>query len=104
SCACWPIWPPLPAAKRPQDRVPLAEAKQAFRVTLQDYADSDGIQSAVDEGIAETFPASDPVAVEVNGTVLPEAVAPGPTRRRASSPTKVTLEDGTETEIDHGAV
>jgi len=98
------IVPSLAGPKRPQDRVPLAEAKQAFRVTLQDYADSDGIQSAVDEGIAETFPASDPVAVEVNGTVVPEAVAPGPTRGRASSPTKVTLEDGTETEIDHGAV
>jgi aconitate hydratase len=98
------IVPSLAGPKRPQDRVPLAEAKRAFRVTLRDYADSDGIQSAVDEGIAETFPASDPVAVEVNGTVVPEAIAPGPTRGRASSPTKVTLEDGTETEIDHGAV
>ena len=98
------IVPSLAGPKRPQDRVPLAEAKQAFRVTLQDYADSDGIQTAVDEGIAETFPASDPVAVEVNGSVVPEAIAPGATRGRASSPTKVTLEDGTETEIDHGAV
>ena len=98
------IVPSLAGPKRPQDRVPLAEAKQTFRVALQDYADSDGIQTAMDEGIAETFPASDPVAVEVNGTVVPEAVAPGRTRGRASNPTKVTLEDGTETEIDHGAV
>ncbi|HEY7101121.1 MAG TPA: aconitate hydratase AcnA [Mycobacteriales bacterium] len=98
------IVPSLAGPKRPQDRVPLAEAKQAFRVILRDYADSDGIQTAVDEGIAETFPASDPVAVEVNGAVVPEAIAPGPTRGRASSPTKVTLDDGTETEIDHGAV
>jgi aconitate hydratase len=98
------IVPSLAGPKRPQDRVPLAEAKQTFRVALQDYTDSDGIQTAMDEGIAETFPASDPVAVEVNGTVVPEAVAPGRTRGRASNPTKVTLEDGTETEIDHGAV
>ncbi len=98
------IVPSLAGPKRPQDRVPLAEAKQMFRVALQDYADSDGIQTAVDEGIAETFPASDPVAVNVNGTVVPEAIAPGRTRGRASNPTKVTLEDGTETEIDHGAV
>jgi aconitate hydratase len=98
------IVPSLAGPKRPQDRVPLAEAKQTFRVTLQDYTDSDGIQTAMDEGIAETFPASDPVAVEVNGTVVPEAVAPGRTRGRASNPTAVTLEDGTETEIDHGAV
>jgi aconitate hydratase len=98
------IVPSLAGPKRPQDRVALAEAKQAFRVTLQDYTDSDGIQTAMDEGIAETFPASDPVAVGVNGSVVPEAVAPGRTRGRASNPTKVTLEDGTETEIDHGAV
>jgi aconitate hydratase A / 2-methylisocitrate dehydratase len=98
------IVPSLAGPKRPQDRVPLSEAKQAFRLTLQDYTDSDGIQTAVDEGVAETFPASDPVAVGANGTVVPEAVAPGPTRGRASEPTKVTLEDGTETEIDHGAV
>jgi aconitate hydratase len=90
--------------KRPQDRVPLSEAKESFRVALQDYADSDGISTSMDEGIAETFPASDPVAVGVNGAVVPEAVAPGRTPGRASNPTKVTLDDGTETEIDHGAV
>jgi aconitate hydratase len=100
------IVPSLAGPKRPQDRVPLSEAKDSFRVALGDYADSDGIQTSMDEGIAETFPASDPVAVGsgVNGTVVPEAVAPGPTPGRASSPTKVTLEDGSETEIDHGAV
>jgi aconitate hydratase len=100
------IVPSLAGPKRPQDRVPLSEAKSSFRAALADYADSDGIQTSVDEGIAETFPASDPVAVDggVNGTVVPEAVAPGPTRGRASQPTKVTLEDGTEIEVDHGAV
>ena len=98
------IVPSLAGPKRPQDRVPLAEAKQAFRAVLQDYTDSDGIQTAMDEGIAETFPASDPVAVDVNGTVVPDTVAPARTRGRASNPTKVTLEDGTETAIDHGAV
>ncbi len=40
------IVPSLAGPKRPQDRVPLAEAKQAFRAALQDYADSDGIQTA----------------------------------------------------------
>jgi len=98
------VVPSLAGPKRPQDRVPLNEAKDRFRVALGDYADSDGIATSVDEGVAETFPASDPVAVDTNGSVVPEAVAPGPTRGRASSPTKVTLEDGTETEIDHGAV
>jgi aconitate hydratase len=98
------IVPSLAGPKRPQDRVPLSEAKESFRVALQDYADSDGISTSMDEGIAETFPASDPVAVGVNGAVVPEAVAPGRTPGRASNPTKVTLDDGTETEIDHGAV
>jgi aconitate hydratase len=97
------IVPSLAGPKRPQDRVPLADAKQAFRVALQDYADSDGILTAVDEGISETFPASDPVAVDFNGRVVPR-IAPARSHGRASNPTKVTLEDGTETAVDHGAV
>ncbi|HEY6745382.1 MAG TPA: aconitate hydratase AcnA, partial [Mycobacteriales bacterium] len=100
------IVPSLAGPKRPQDRVPLDDAKTSFRVALRDYAGSDGIQSTVDEGVAETFPASDPVAVDAgNGTAgAPAAATGGPAGDRVSKPTKVTLEDGTETEIDHGAV
>jgi aconitate hydratase len=99
------IVPSLAGPKRPQDRVPLSDAKSSFRVALRDYAGSDGIESTVDEGVAETFPASDPVAVDAgNGAGTPAAASSGPAVNRVSKPTKVTLEDGTETEVDHGAV
>ncbi len=45
---------------------------------------------SLDNGIAGTFPASDPVA--------------GGLDERASSPVRVTLDDGTETSVDHGSV
>jgi aconitate hydratase len=105
------IVPSLAGPKRPQDRVPLADAKSEFRQALRDYADgdlSDGDLTTVDEGVAESFPASDPVAIGAgarNGarTAHRTSAAAGATGR-PSRPTPVTLEDGTETEVDHGAV
>jgi aconitate hydratase len=100
------IVPSLAGPKRPQDRVALSDARSSFRVALADYADGDdGIRSTVDEGVAETFPASDPVAVDGgNGAGTPAAAPSASVSGRPSKPTKVTLEDGTETEVDHGAV
>jgi aconitate hydratase A / 2-methylisocitrate dehydratase len=83
------VVPSIAGPKRPQDRVALAEAKQAFRGVLPDYVGDDG----VDEQIAETFPASDA-----------PAASPGSGAGRAHQPTPVTLADGTTVEIDHGAV
>jgi aconitate hydratase len=78
------VVPSLAGPKRPQDRVSLSDAKSTFRHVLRDYAEDD------DEASKESFPASD--APSSNGS------------GRAHRPTKVTLEDGTQTEIDHGAV
>ncbi|MGZ4592512.1 MAG: aconitate hydratase [Actinomycetes bacterium] len=98
------VVPSIAGPKRPQDRVSLSEAKLTFRSALRDYA-SDGIESEVDEAGAETFPASDPPAVDHgNG----QAGAPHPPHPsgpdRPSNPVTITLEDGTQAEIDHGAV
>ncbi|MBO0871635.1 MAG: aconitate hydratase AcnA, partial [Micromonosporaceae bacterium] len=75
--------------RRPQDRVALAKAKDAFRAALPEYVHDDG----VDEQVAETFPASDSPAsnARANGS-------------RPHDPTPVTLADGTRFELDHGAV
>ena len=102
------VVPSLAGPKRPQDRVTLSDAKHAFRQALRDYADgdeSDGAMSSVDEGVAESFPASDPVAIGAgarNGERAEHAV--DARQGRPSRRTALTLEDGTETEIDHGAV
>ena len=105
------IVPSLAGPKRPQDRVALSDAKSEFRQALRDYADgdmSDGDMSSVDEGVAGSFPASDPIAIRAgarNGARAPHrASAAAGAEGRPSRPTPVTLEDGTETEVDHGAV
>src|SRR5262249_22137384 len=48
------VVPSIAGPKRPQDRVALSEAKEAFRSVLPNYADDDG----VDEESEESFPAS----------------------------------------------
>ncbi|WP_285642263.1 aconitate hydratase [Lentzea sp. NBRC 102530] len=103
------VVPSIAGPKRPQDRIELTSAKEAFRQALGAYvahADSPAL-SGVDEAVDETFPASDPVAVHEgeNGSGAPkvfQTAAEGSTGR-VSNPVKVTV-DGNEFELDHGAV
>jgi aconitate hydratase len=80
------VVPSLAGPKRPQDRVALTDAKQSFRDALGSYVNL----PSLDNGIAGTFPASDPVSGGLDG--------------RPSSPAVVTLDDGTQTSVDHGSV
>jgi aconitate hydratase len=80
------VVPSIAGPRRPQDRVALADAKNAFRDALRSYVHSPGL----DNGLTGTFPASDPVAAGSGG--------------RPSEPVQVTLEDGTGTAVDHGSV
>ena len=75
------IVPSIAGPKRPQDRIELAHAKTAFRDALPSYTHTDSLNG--------TFPASDPVE---NDDIRPRNLV------------KVTLEDGTETTVDHGHV
>jgi aconitate hydratase len=98
------VVPSLAGPKRPQDRVDLSKARDAFRVALRDYAE-EGDTTGLDESLEETFPASDPVATG-DGDDAAEPVAQ-PTHQvlgRPSSPTTVTLANGSSFELDHGAV
>jgi aconitate hydratase len=104
------VEPSLAGPKRPQDRVSLSGAREAFRRALEDYAPSDGEQSdAHDEAIAESYPASDPPANGSPGHAPAAPEGPPPTRHgattlaRASTPTRVTLA-GESFELDHGHV
>jgi aconitate hydratase A / 2-methylisocitrate dehydratase len=104
------VVPSLAGPKRPQDRVALTDAKTAFREALGSYVPLDSL----DEDIAGTFPASDPVAAEQgNGVYAERAMAatpvlgntgPAATAGRPSAPVEVTLDDGTRTSVDHGSV
>jgi aconitate hydratase len=104
------VVPSLAGPKRPQDRVALTDAKNAFRDALGSYVPLDSL----DEDIAGTFPASDPVAAEEGNGVYAERAAsatsvlastgPTATAGRPSAPVEVTLDDGTRTSVDHGSV
>jgi len=98
------IEPSIAGPKRPQDRVPLVNAKLAFRAALTDYVDGDSVQDAVDESVAESFPASDPAAPgEHPDEPAVASAARGATGRR-SNPVEVSFADGTSCVLDHGAV
>ncbi len=97
------VVPSIAGPKRPQDRVSLTESRDAFRMALEDLLPDDDVDEADDE----SFPASD--APASNGSRDRGQAPHGGTggaqvadRRSVRAP--VTLEDGTETELDHGHV
>ena len=120
------VEPSLAGPRRPQDRIPLRRAQEAFQVSLGDFVSEPPQQSgnpaeaagddlngdAQDEAVAESYPASDPPA---NGS--PGHRAPAPAARQATRPHAApiaTLErphtavsvtvDGQSFELDHGHV
>jgi aconitate hydratase len=80
------VVPSLAGPKRPQDRVALSDAKNGFREALGAYVHA----PSLDNGVAATFPASDPLTSHQGA--------------RPSNPAQVTLDDGTQTSVDHGSV
>ena len=99
------VEPSLAGPRRPQDRVPLRQAKEAFLEALPSFGVDYG--NAHDEAVAESFPASDPVASAAPGhepaeagprvPVAPTAVAEMP------GGVQVSL-DGETFELEHGSV
>ena len=99
------VVPSIAGPKRPQDRIPLARAPQAFRAVLGQYAPA-APPVGLDEAGAESFPASDPLAVTGNrddDKPAGFAAATG-AGQRPRRPVTATLADGHTVEIDHGAV
>jgi aconitate hydratase A / 2-methylisocitrate dehydratase len=96
------VVPSIAGPKRPQDRVALADAKTGFREVLGNYVSD----PEPNNGVADTFPASDPVADQPGDSAADED--PGEQAETGhplhSHPTRVTMEDGTEVTIDHGSV
>jgi aconitate hydratase len=105
------VRPSIAGPKRPQDRVSLSDARDAFRAALADYVPSDGEQSdAQDEAIAESYPASDPPANGTPGHATPaepaahhEGAHATATLAHNGTATSVTV-DGDTFELDHGHV
>ncbi|OBA46851.1 aconitate hydratase 1 [Nocardia sp. 852002-20019_SCH5090214] len=99
------VVPSIAGPKRPQDRILLGESKAAFRSDITDYVTGD--YTALDEGVEETFPASDPVSVSAGAgteSYTPAHSAANGAEGRPSKPVKVVSEDRGEFILDHGAV
>jgi aconitate hydratase len=99
------VVPSIAGPKRPQDRVSLTESRDAFRMALEDLLPDD--EEDNDEGVEDSFPASD--APASNGSRDHGQKPHGGTggaqvADRAHVCAPVTLEDGTEVELDHGHV
>ncbi|MBW3556570.1 MAG: aconitate hydratase [Actinobacteria bacterium] len=103
------VVPSLAGPKRPQDRVPLDEAKVMFRAALSGNLPEEALSSE-GEAAALTFPASDPVAAADGMTaagdgetdLAPPVPPAGQDRPVVRVP--VQLADGTRFELDHGHV
>jgi aconitate hydratase len=100
------VTPSIAGPKRPQDRIPLARAQHAFRAVLGRYAPAGPPPVGLDASGAESFPASDPIAVTGNrdGDKPASFAARAGPPRRPRQPVKATLSGGQSEELDHGAV
>jgi len=108
------VEPSIAGPKRPQDRIALGNAKNAFLESLAEFdpAAAEALGNARDHASSESFPASDPPGEDHgNGRGKPHAIDGSSsgagatvTAERAANPFTVRLEDGTETELDHGRV
>jgi aconitate hydratase len=105
------VVPSIAGPKRPQDRVPLSQAKESFLSVMGEFDPEAASQmgNGRDEAIEESFPASDPPAEDHDderGKPRP-AVSGSPTataRHGSGDEIAVALADGTEFELDHGRV
>jgi aconitate hydratase len=105
------VVPSIAGPKRPQDRVPLSQAKESFLSVMGEFDPEAAAQmgNGRDEAIAESFPASDPPAEDHDderGKPRPAiSGAPAATVAHGSGDEiAVTLDDGTSFELDHGRV
>jgi aconitate hydratase len=96
------VEPSLAGPRRPQDRVPLANAKAAFIEALDTFGVGYTNGSA-DKALADTFPASDPTTEQQpGGEPEPEAdraVAHGATLTKKSVPVA-----GEDYSLEHGSI
>ena len=96
------VEPSLAGPRRPQDRVPLANAKEAFIEALDTF----GVaypNGSPDKALADTFPASDPTAEQQPGGE-PEPVEDAVTTHLATVERTSVPVRGEDYALEHGSV
>jgi aconitate hydratase len=93
------VEPSLAGPRRPQDRVPLRDAKTSFLSQLETF----GVEyEGQDESVAETFPASDPTVEQAPGAERP---APAPSPVAVAQPQRHRVDvRGADYQLEHGSV
>jgi aconitate hydratase len=92
------VEPSLAGPRRPQDRVPLARAKEAFIESLGSF-DADLVNGTYDKEVADSFPASDPPT----GDGVSDGAEPAPSRTATLEKKRVAVE-GEDYALEHGSV
>ena len=104
------VVPSIAGPKRPQDRILLSDAKTAFRKDIHNYVEENNPapETALDEAIEESFPASDPASLSFSddGAVDVRAVpsAANGNSGRPTKPVSVASAERGNFVLDHGAV
>jgi aconitate hydratase len=103
------VVPSIAGPKRPQDRVPLSQAKDSFIEAMAEFDPEAAAQlgNGRDEAIEESFPASDPPAEDHDderGKPRPAVSGTAVAARSSEDAITVTLDDGESFELDHGRV
>ena len=100
------VEPSIAGPKRPQDRVPLRAVPHTVAALLAGHAGAEAGRVGLDEASAESFPASDPVAIDHDspGDAPGEACGCGSEHDWPHHPVSISLDDGTTAEMDNGHV
>jgi len=107
------VVPSIAGPKRPQDRIALSNAKQAFLESMEEWDPTAGEQlgapigNSRDHAIEESFPASDPPAEDHDGELgKPQRAGTGTAVEHpvTSDAIAVQLEGGETVQLDHGHV
>ncbi|HZG37000.1 MAG TPA: aconitate hydratase, partial [Gaiellaceae bacterium] len=96
------VEPSLAGPRRPQDRVPLADAKSSFLETLGTFG-TDYRNGSSDKAVADTFPASDPTSEQQPGGDSEPEPERAPVATEPPGHHRVAVA-GEEYELDHGSV
>ncbi len=96
------VEPSLAGPRRPQDRVPLANAKESFIEALDTFGVAYA-NGSPDKALADTFPASDPTAEQQPGAG-PEPVEDAVTTHVATVERKSVPVRGEDYTLEHGSV